>query len=106
MASFEVIAAAAMANLCETCPVRNLCGDVEMSRMDLQMTDDPSDTSTKMRHAALEADVASTIVLASVYKEINGCEGPMEHDEVCSCGNSTTCGAYSEAVTILHQMED
>jgi len=101
VASFESVADLALPDLCADCPLRNLCGDVEMARMDGEMLPE-----AEAQRAAIEADVASSFVLAAVYKQQRGCEGAIEHDEVCSCGNSASCGAYTQAVKSLQEVEE
>lgn len=105
MTSFEAVADVALSGLCEKCPLRNLCGDVEMERLEAETTEDGTPEELDRRVGAVEADVASTLVLAAVYKQRRGCNGPIEYDKVCACGNASSCGAYTEAVLLLNAEE-
>jgi hypothetical protein len=103
MASFEEVLEVALPNLCETCPLRNLCGAVEMARLEADVS---GVENAKEQISVIEADAASDIVIASIFKAANGCDGPVKNEHVCDCGNDSTCGSYSTVVSIMQESEE
>jgi hypothetical protein len=106
MPTFEQVAEVVLSDLCADCPLRNLCGQVEMGRLEADTLAEAAESVEAANDiyetlAAQEAEIASSLVLAGVYKSSRGCDGAVKHDEVCECGSDSTCGAYGNAVDII-----
>lgn len=86
---FDAVAELAMPALCVDCPMRAGSDKVELARIDPDVT--PSDL------ALIEADAASDIVIAAIFRQKKGCSGAEIMDEPCpGCGEDRHCPSYSE----------
>ena len=103
MATFEAAIQTSLNDLCGDCPARNLCGQVELSRLEFSIGGETGVDECAV--AVMEAQAASTIVLTSVFKNRYGCEGPqpLDHGGACECGNTMECPAFSMAVELINE---